>query len=229
MVFLLIFGLGLALSFESGVYIFLRLGQRGFERGSMRVESAILGFPLTFSFFILVGLRRAFRVAMDLPANWLFRFTESETSRRAQLNAVFWIFVLLGSAPMLLIGLPIEWLVFAVRALWALPLQLLLVLALAEHLLHGWRAIPFTCASDPARRHLIHSAILHFAELSLYSFAASTWIRTALYSFSAWLWFAAIAGLTAMLLRYRRLRGWGQEPLEFVEIVPAAVEPLQIV
>jgi hypothetical protein len=118
---------------------------------------------------------------------------------------------------------------FGPRALWALPLQLLLVLALAEHLLYGWRAIPFTCASDPARRHLIHSAILHFAELSIYSFAASTWIRTALYSLSAWLWFVAIAGLTAILLRYLRLRGWGQEPLEFVEIIPAAVEPLQIV
>lgn len=229
MVFLMIFGLGLALSFESGVYIFLRLGQRGFERGSMTVDSAILGFPLTLSFFVLVGLRRAFRVAMDLPANWLFRFAESEASRRAQLNAVFRAFVLLGSVPIVLVGLPVEWFMFGPRALWALPLQLLLVLALAEHLLYGWRAIPFTCASDAARRHLIHSAILHFAELSIYSFAASTWIRTALYSLSAWLWFVAIAGLTAILLRYLRLRGWGQEPLEFVEIIPAAVEPLQIV
>lgn len=229
MVFLLIFGLGLALSFESSVYIFLRLGHRGFERTSMTVERAILGFPLTLSFFAMVGLRRAFRVALDLPANWLFRFAESDASRRSQLDAVYRAFVLIGGVPMLLLGLPIEWLAFGPRALLALPLQLLLMLALAEHLLNGWRAIPFTCASDPARRHLIHSAILHFLELSIYSFAASAWIRTALYSPSSLLQFVLIAGIVLALLRYRRLRDWGQEPLEFIETVQAPVEPLQLV
>ena len=229
MVFLLIFGLGLALAFESSVYIGLRLGQRGFERHSITVESAILGFPLTLSFFAMVGLRRAFRVAMDLPANWLFRFAESEASRRSQLDAVFRAFVLMGGIPMLLLGLPVEWLAFGPRGLWALPLQLLLMLALAEHLLYGWRAIPFTFAADPARRHLIHSAILHFAELSVYSFAGSAWILAALHSSSTLFWFVSSTGGVLAILRYRRLRGWGREPLEFIETIPAAVEPLQLV
>jgi hypothetical protein len=227
-VFLMIFGLGLALIFESSVYVGLRLGHRGFERHSMTVESAIVGVPLTLSFFALVGLRRAFRVAVDLPANWLFRFAESDASRRPQLNAVFRVFVLLGGLPMLLLGLPIEWLAFGSRGLWAFPLQFLLLLALAEHLLNNWRAIPFTFASDPARRHLIHSAIVHLVELSVYSFAGSTWIVAALHSSRALLWFVGIAGAALAFLRCRRLRGWAEEPLEFVERIPAAVEPLQL-
>jgi hypothetical protein len=227
-VFLLIFGLGLALIFESSVYVGVRYGQRGFERHSITVESAILAFPLTLSFFALVGLRRAFRAALDLPANWLFRFAESEACRRSQLDAVFRVFVLLGGVPLLLLGVPVEWLAFGSRGLWALPLQFLLMLALAEHLMHDWRGIPFTFASDPARRHLIHSAILHFAELSVYSFAGSTWILAALHSSSALFWFLGIVGSALAVLRYRRLRGWAQEPLEFVEIIPAAVEPLQL-
>jgi hypothetical protein len=148
MVFLIIFGLGLALIFESSVYVGLRLGHKGFERHSITVESAILGFPLTLSFFAMVGLRRAFRIALDLPANWLFRFSESEESRRSQLDAVFRAFVLMGGVPMLLLGLPVEWLAFGPRGLWAAPLQFLLMLALAEHLLGDWRSIPFTFASD---------------------------------------------------------------------------------
>ena len=229
MVFLLIFGLGLALIFESSVYVGLRLGQRGFERHSVTVQSAILALPLTLSFFAMVGLRRAFRVALDLPANWLFRFAESESSRRSQMDAVFRAFVLMGGMPMLLLGLPVEWLAFGVRGLWAFPLQFLLMLTLAEHLLTGWRSIPFTFASDPARRHLIHSAILHFAELSIYSFASSAWILAALYTTKALLWFVAVTGTILAILHYRRLRTWGREPLEFIEIIPPAVEPLQLV
>lgn len=229
MVFLLIFGLGLALIFESSVYVGLRLGQRGFERHSVTVQSAVLALPLTLSFFAMVGLRRAFRVALDLPANWLFRFAESESSRRSQMDAVFRAFVLMGGMPMLLLGLPVEWLAFGVRGLWAFPLQFLLMLTLAEHLLTDWRSIPFTFASDPARRHLIHSAILHFAELSIYSFASSAWILAALYTTKALLWFVAVTGTILAILHYRRLRTWGREPLEFIEIIPPAVEPLQLV
>ncbi len=132
------------------------------------VESSILALPLTLSFFSMVGLRRAFRVAMDLPANWLFRFAELPSSRRLQLDAVFHSFVLIGGLPMLAICAPLEIVAMGPGVVWVFPLQLLLMLTLAEYLLGGWRTIPFTFASDPARRHLVHSAILHFAELSIF-------------------------------------------------------------
>ena len=227
-VYLILFGLGLALIFESSVYIGLRLGRRGFEPNSMTVESWIVGVPLTLSFFSMVALRRAFRTPIDLPANWIFRLTESTPTRRLQLDAIFRLYIVIAGLPALVICAPLELLTLGPKALWAFPLQLVLMLALAEHLLTGWRAIPFAVAPDPARRHFIHSAILHSFELSLYSFASSAWIRTAMQDRKVFVRFGLIVFVAYAVLRYRRLCEWARDPLEFSETIHAEVEPLQL-
>jgi hypothetical protein len=224
--FLLILAVGLALVFENSVYLASRMGRRG--AGAAAIESAVIGLPLTLSFFAMLGLRRAFRTPGDLPANWLFRFAEDPAVRRPQLDTVFRAFAGLGGLAVLLICAPIEFVMIGKRAVFALLAQLLLALTLAEYLLQGWRAIPFTFAQNPARRHFLHSAMLHLVELSLYSFISATWISTGTHEPIVLVEFGAVVVAAFILLRHRRRRDWGQEPFEFEEMAPAAVEPIRL-
>jgi hypothetical protein len=128
----------------------------------------------------------------------------------------------------LLICAPIEFAVIGKRAVWALLAQVLLALTLAEYLLQGWRAIPFTFAQNPARRHFLHSAILHVVELSLYSFISVTWISAGIHKPIVLVEFGTVVLAVFILLRHRRRRDWGQSPFEFEEMAPAAVEPIRL-
>ncbi|MBV8817622.1 MAG: hypothetical protein JO022_04640, partial [Acidobacteriaceae bacterium] len=96
LVFLLIFGIGVALVLESSVYASMhpeRIQVRGAPAG---FETSIVSLPLTLSFFAMIGMRRVFRLPSELAANWIFRFTEEPELRRSQLDTVFWTFVFWG-------------------------------------------------------------------------------------------------------------------------------------
>jgi hypothetical protein len=227
LIFLLILALGLALVSENSIYLASRIGRRGVGAASV-IESTVIGLPLTLSFFAMLGMRRAFRTPGDLPANWLFRFTEDPAVRRPQLDSVFRVFVGLGGLVTLLICTPIEFMMIGKRAVWAVLMQLLLTLTFAEYLLQGWRAIPFTFAQNPARRHFLHSAVLHMIELSLYSFTSATWISTGIHQPIALVEYGVAVLAAFILLHRRRRRDWGQAPFEFEEAAPAAVEPIRL-
>jgi hypothetical protein len=225
LVFLLILAIGLALVSENSVYLASRIGRRG---AAAAIESTVIGLPLTLSFFAMLGMRRAFRTPADLPANWLFRFMEDPAVRRRQLDSVFRVFVGLGGLAALLICAPIEFMTIGKRAVWAVLAQLLLALTFAEYLLQGWRAIPFTFAQNPARRHFLHSAVLHLIELSLYSFISATWISAGIHRPIALVEYGVVVLAAFILQHQRRRRDWGQAPFEFQEIAPAAVEPIRL-
>src|SRR5437879_10288077 len=90
----------------------------------------------------MVGMRRAFRVAGELEANWLFRFSEDKAMRGPQLDAVLRLLVWLGgmavSAPVCAGGVSCH----GRESVLGPARAVLLMLALAEYLLQGWRAIP---------------------------------------------------------------------------------------
>jgi hypothetical protein len=226
--FLLILAIGLALIFENSVYLSLRIDRLGMRAASASIENAAIALPLTLSFFAMIGVRRAFRVPGDLDASWLFRFAEDARMRSPQLDAVRRSLIWVGGAPVLLLCAPIEFGAIGGKAVWVLLMQWLLTLTLAEYLLQAWRAIPFTFAPNPARRHFIHSAILHVFELSVYSFMSATWIYAGLRDSIMFAGFGAVVLAVYVWLRYRRRREWGIAPFEFEESVPAAVEPIRI-
>jgi hypothetical protein len=99
---------------------------------------------------------------------------------------------------------------------------------LAQYLLWDWRAIPFTLAQNPGRRHFLQSVVVHIVELVAYSFISSEWILAGL---RKPIWFAVLAALLAgTLLVLRNLRkSNGHAALEFAERVPEAVEALRLV
>ena len=226
LIFLLIFGAGVALVVESSVYLALHQGTT--YALSREVEDTAIGLPLTLSFFAMVGLRRVFRVAADLPANWIFQITSEPATRRRQLDAVFNTFVLLGGLPILIACSPLEFWILGPRALLALVIQMVLALALSEYLLTGWRAIPFTFAQNPARRHFAISVVTHLAELSIYSVVSAAWIGSGLHDPSKLVVFSLIVLVGYLGLRWRRLRDWAEAPIEFSEPATTTVEPLRL-
>jgi len=226
LIFLLIFGAGVALVVESSVYLAMhRQTMHAFGR---EVEETVIALPLTLSFFAMIGLRRVFRVPADLPANWIFQLTSDPATRTQQLNAVFNTFVLLGALPILLASSPFEFWVLGPKALIVLLLQIVLAMTLSEYLLTGWRTIPFTFAQNPARSHFVLSLVTHLAELSLYSVISAAWIQTGLRDF-AWLAeFSLILVFLFFWLRRRRLHDWAEAPIEFAEADAISVEPLRL-
>jgi hypothetical protein len=227
LIFFLIAGIGLALIIENSVYLVLSDIYRPRElRGAIR--SAVLSLPLTLSFFTMVALRRVFRVPADLPANWLFRFLDCRRARSSQLNAVLWTFLVLGGMIPLVLSMPVECVVFGLKAPIAIVFQAALILTLAQYLMIDWRSIPFTFAETTPRRHLIQSLTLHFGELAVYSFIGAEWIESAL---NGWKPLAAlaltVAGAYAFCHR-RRTQEWGNEPLDFADTPPQVLESLNL-
>ncbi len=223
LVFMLVFGIGVALVVESSTYMALHPRQM-----ARALESAIIAAPLTLSFFAMLGLRRAFRLPEELRANWLFQLHENPITRESQLDTVLKCFLLLGALPMWMICAPLQFVQFGPRAILVLTAQSALMYTMARYLLWDWRAIPFTVAQNPGRRHFIQSLVVHIIELVAYSFVASEWILKGL---RQPIWFALLAGLMlGSLLVLRNLRkGNGHAPLEFAERVPEVVEALHLV
>jgi hypothetical protein len=226
LIFFLIFGIGVALVIESSVY--LALHRQTLHHFGTELEQAVIAVPLTLSFFAMVALRCVFRMAADLPANWLFQITSDPATRRRQLDAVFNTFVFLAALPILFASSPLEFWVLGQLAFVALILQVILALALSEYLLTGWRAIPFTFTQNPIRRHFVLSAVMHLAELTLYSFLSAAWIDSGLHDAWKLAEFSGIAIVALFWLRRRRLRDWAQTPIEFSEAATSSVEPLNL-
>jgi hypothetical protein len=224
MALLLIFGIGVALVIESSTYLALHPPRRA---ALLAREQASIGIPLTLSFFALLGLRRAFRMPEELPANWLFRFLEDPAARQSQLNTVTSCFLLIGGLPLLLLAAPLEITFFHERAIWVLLAQAAVMFTFSRYLLKEWRAIPFTVAQNPGRRHFIQSVVIHLTELIIYALMVPSWIYRGL---SNPVWFAVLAALLGFINLYLHRIGKpdAEAPLEFAEPVARAVEALRL-
>ena len=225
LIFFGMLGAGIALVLESSFSLTFRAGD---FRTSSAIQEAVISAPLTLSFFAMVGLRRAYRIAAELPANWLFQLFEEAEVRPRQLNAVFWAFLCCTALPALAVCAPLEFVFFGAGAVPALALEALLMVALAEYLLTGWREIPFTCAQNHARRHVVQSIVVHLAELVVYSGPTSFWIRLSIHSGWAFTKFTAVLVVFVIWLHRRRMREWGEQPFEFEEGDPETVQGLQL-
>ena len=227
LIFFLIAGVGLALVIENSVYLVLSgiYRPRDFPGA---VRSAVLSLPLTLSFFTMVALRRVFRIPADLPANWIFRFSESSATRPAQLDAVFTTFLTFGGAIPLMLSIPVELVTFGAKAILAVGCQAALIATLGQYLMIDWRSIPFTFAEGAPRKQLVHSLTLHFVELAIFAFMGAAWTNSALGSPRA-LAFLVLATITAFALCYRRRsEEWGNEPLDFADAPPQVIESLNL-
>jgi putative ABC transport system permease protein len=195
------------------------------------VRFAVLFWPLACSVILISGFRHVISIPAELPANWLFRITESQ-GRREWMSAVERVVVAYAIAPVYLLLFPV-----AVAALgWPMAirmtvLQVLVSLSIFECLFHSWQQLPFTCSYLPGKRPLVLILSSYFIALCALVPMLTVMISTAamvggmLPGF--YIAFLANFGLIWFFARRRRRDGWGEARILY-EDLPQVVLDLGI-
>jgi hypothetical protein len=123
---------------------------------------AIYALPLLLFFFLFTGLRYAFRIPVDLRANWVFRLTAQDaTVERAR--AVRLIYVGFALLPALVATAPFLVLVLgAWRGAYATAFACAVAMLIVEHELENSDTIPLTCSYLPGKRNILHTGIIYW-------------------------------------------------------------------
>ena len=187
----------------------------------------LLPAPLVLSLFLLTGLRYAFTVPAELPANWIFRLSDPALAGQ-HLRGVKKAVALTALAP-LFGGL---WAVYA--PLWGVRLATLHILfaavvawLLLESLLVGFEKLPFTCSYVAGKANLKLSWPIYVLGYAAYVSALSALEYWMLAAPQRFLWLLPVVVLSSLALawhaRQRRLLG---EPLLFDDQPDPAVQTL---
>lgn len=143
-------------------------------------SAEILGIPLTFAYFMILGLRCAFDVPANLRANWLFRLTINPETLECTSLARKVILAFLLPAP-ILICLPLY------AHFWGWQTSLIhtaivaaMCITLAEVSLTRFRKVPFTCSVHPFQSHAIVAVLIYMFGFFVFSTFTATAERWAL-------------------------------------------------
>lgn len=204
-------GAGLAIMINS----VLLMGGIANQRCGWRGELAFIAlyWPAGLAVALLAGIRHAFKLPVSLPANWMFRITESQ-GRREWMSAVErfvigCVIVPIELAAVAAAAVVLEWPV----ALRMATLQTLALLIVFEILFYDWQQLPFTCSYIPGKRPLAATAGIWIGVLSVLlpvlaiviaaiSELREIFLLCAPFFATVWLW-----------MRRRRRDGWGEVPL----------------
>ena len=117
---------------------------------------ALLEGPFALLFLCLVGLRGAYELPADLPANWAFRFHAQGSRLRSYLAGARKAAWAVGPIPIALVSSMAVWMLWGSEAA-GLHLAGILMAAwlTVEAALAGIRKIPFTCNFVAPRAHII--------------------------------------------------------------------------
>jgi hypothetical protein len=141
------FGLGIVIACQ---FLFASFNANNIEASSLP-SAEILAVPLVLSYFVILGLRFAFDMPIEMSANWVFRLFLDNTkheciplARKVILTfALPWVFAIV---------LPLYGYLWGWRAgLMHTGIVTLWSLLLTEILLVRFRKIPFTCSYPPFR------------------------------------------------------------------------------
>ena len=147
-----------------GVVLASQLLFASFSSGFVRMTPPspdILAIPLALSYCIILGLRFAFEIPMELPANWIFRIHVPHTTSdcaplagRVMLTFVFpWILAIVLPVYIYFWG----WRVGIVHTVVVALCSLLLT----QILLHDFHKIPFTCSYPSFRQSAVLMVLLY--------------------------------------------------------------------
>ena len=162
-------------------------------------EASQLAAPLSAAYPIILGLRIAFEIPANVPANWIFRATldpRASDSLGAPRRVVLSFLCPLVLAPAFFLAWR-QWDagVAVIHTLYVLALSL----SLSEVLLTGYRKIPLTCPMPGFRDNLLALCFIQIVGFALFTqFGASVewWMFSHPWYFllvplamvSAWLW-----------------------------------------
>lgn len=166
----------------------------------------LLSVQLILSFFLISGMRFVFTLPAEVRSNWIFRLTETETSRH----------YFSGVRKVLLLGLLPCWLLMpactfllgwgsaTIHLLYGLACSLLLM----ELLLIDFHKIPFTCTYLPGKAHLLTRWVVYWFAFSIYGYQLAILEDWALRSF----WRVSPL-ITLLLMLVAVLRWWNRRQL----------------
>jgi hypothetical protein len=193
------------------------------------LTGAVTTMPYILMLATTVGLRAALLLPHEPRANWVFRLTDRDDYRPAQLDAVDRLFLRLAVVPAIAATMPVAAVVIGpLHALAMAALAVCCGLILVEILIHGWRRLPFTCGYIPGKRHIVETLLI-----ALVTYIAFTGLGRVLTTFSRPhpSRFLIALGILLMLLaavRRSRLASWGNAPLVFDDDPPDTTPPLQL-
>jgi hypothetical protein len=147
----------------------------------------LLSIPLVVSFFTLVGMRAAFELPAELPANWIFQITE-ESNGRLCLAGARKAMIAVAIVPPFVVS-------FTVYAkLWGLISSLLtaffgvfLCVILTELLLYSSQKIPFTCSHFPGKTNLSLIGAIGCLGFAFCAYALALLEKWMFHEYAAWI------------------------------------------
>ena len=201
MIRLMYAGVGCALVLESGIGVILSgaLNKGRIHHGA--ALDAVFALPIALFFFLFTGLRYAFRVPVDLRANWIFRLSAPDALAERE-KAVRIIYVCFALIPAIATTTP--FLVFVMepwKGLYGAAFATLIAMLLLEHDIENTDSIPLTCSYLPGKRNILHTGIIYW-----FTVFAITTLLTALEAVGAANPVRAALVLVMLCLIYWRMR-----------------------
>jgi hypothetical protein len=187
------------------------------------LRQAWLSIPLVLSFFVLSGMRYIFTLPSELPANWLFRVSESDDRRHAldgARTAMLWF----GVAPLFAALAPFYFILWSpwvaiAHFLFSLTISALLVEVL---LLDFWK-IPFTCSYPPGKANVTILWIFYWLAFTTYAYSMATLEAWMVQRVSRLLLFYFVAAIVWLALQWYRKR-W--DAIGFTLVFDDAPDPV---
>jgi hypothetical protein len=191
-----------------------------------RLVEAAMWAPFVLVFVGTMAVRASMALPIERRANWVFRMTERDDTRRGQLEAAHYAMVRFGIALPLLLLLPLQLAVAGSRALVAPVVAGSAGLLMAEILLRDWRRIPFTCSYLPGKRSVTYTVVTAFTAFTFFSTIG--WLLTlgCLARPQRAAYVVTVLGIPALILRQRRVKTWRTVPLLFEDRFPDEPEGL---
>jgi hypothetical protein len=193
-------GVGLALTIPSVLVL-----RRDTDFVLSFTRSGLIEAPLVLSFFVVSGLRAAFNIPYELPANWMFQITSGSDAGEYLKAIRKWVF-LRGLVPVYALLALLQFPFFSVgEALFHLSFGLAIALVLTEVFFFKFNKVPFTCSYFPAKSDLAFLAAAYLYGFTLYTFtigALERWVGES--AQRTWGFFVLVAALLFGLALYRR-------------------------
>ena len=165
----------------------------------------VLFWPQACSIILVSGMRHVFLIPCELPANWIFRSTES-LGRADWMTAVERFVLARAVLPWCLLAYPATAYAYgAAAAARVTVLQALVSLAAFELVFDGWQKLPFTCAHIPGKRSPVGIFGAYLAVLGMLVPMLTVFIAASgAFWFVFPVWLFAFGGVWLWLRRARR-------------------------
>jgi hypothetical protein len=190
------------------------------------LAAAAMWTPFGLMFVCGLGVRAALALPMAHRANWIFRVTEDETTRREQLRAVDRVVTTYVVGVPVATALPVLWITMGSTAIIAAAIVALIGFVFVHAVLLDWRRVPFTCSYLPGKRFVARSVLLGSLAFAFFPLTGVRLVHVATAGPKQALIIGAVLFLVAYLLRRHRFAMWRKTPLMFDDEFPD--EPLQL-